>query len=259
MTHDSSPSVAFRLGSFAFFRPGTLAVLLTVSLVGVCFALGFWQVARLQWKEQLIADLAAANEEQPLTVQELPEDVEALKALNFRKVRLSGVYMDDREFHLIGRYHNGKSGYDVLTPFYVTGTDRVLLVNRGWIPLAKKDPASRPQDVSTVGEVTINGLLMYPRAGSPFLPDHDVKGNVWFSYDTDRMNAEMQLNLPPVIVEVVDAEHPKDVLPLPREDYVVELRNDHLYYAITWFSLAFSGIVIFLLAHRIKPVAGETV
>lgn len=262
-TDSAAPSTPlWHLGNIAFTRPTKLAVLLTVLLVGMCFSLGVWQVMRLQWKQGLIEELQQAQQAAPLEGKDLPVDEAGLEALNFRKVRLHGVFMDGREFHLIGRYNKGVSGYDVLVPFLVRDEARdeaqkpplVVLVNRGWIPLDHKDPATRPEPLNALnGEVTVDGLLFFPRQGSHFLPDHDTARNVWFWYDTPRMSQETGLDLPPVIVEAVDPEHPQDVLPLPREDYHIELRNDHLSYAITWFALTFAGIVIFLLAHRHKP------
>lgn len=252
----------YRLGSWDFYRPGKAAVFLTTLLVGICLALGIWQVQRLQWKESLIAELEAAKTQPPLTAAELSDDPEKLAALHFRKIRLTGVFMDDREFHLIGRYYQGALGYDVLTPFLVRDEARdeaqkkplVLLVNRGWIPLEKKDPADRPEPLSaTNGEVTVEGMLLEANRGNPFLPDHDVKGNVWFSYDIARMNTEAELEMLPILFEAVEANHPESILPYPRGDYEITLRNDHFYYAVTWFALAFSGCVIFLLAHRKKP------
>lgn len=238
-----------------FQRPTKAAIFLSTLLIGICLALGSWQIMRLQWKEGLIAELAAAQDAPPLTASELPDDAEGLKNLEFRKVRLTGVYADDREFHLIGRYWQGALGYDVLVPFLLTDTGKMILVNRGWIPLEKKDPASRPEDIRMSREITIDGLLMAPHRGSPFLPDHDIKGNVWFWYDTERMNREAGLNLPPVIVEAVELQHAPSILPIPRDTYQVELRNDHLSYAITWFALAIAGMVIFVLAHRKKDAA----
>lgn len=261
MTNDTAKIPAYRIGTWQFFRPGGVAVFLTVLLVGLCLGLGIWQVQRLQWKEARIAELELAKTEAPLTAKDLSTDEKQLEALNFRKIRLTGVFMDDREFHLIGRYHEGALGYDVLVPFLVRDEARdeaqkfplVLLVNRGWIPLDKKDPATRPEPLSaTNGEVTIDGLLLLPRAGNPFLPDHDIKGNVWFSYDIARMNKEAELNMLPVLIEAVEANHPQSILPYPRPDYEITIRNDHFYYAVTWFSLAFAGSFIFLLAHRIK-------
>lgn len=259
---DTHTGADWRLGKWEFTRPTTAAVILSVLLIGLCLALGSWQVLRLQWKESLMEELRQAQDAPPLEGRDLPNDAEGLEALNFRKVRLHGVFVEDREFHLIGRYYRGTSGYDVLVPFLVRDEARdeaqkpplVLLVNRGWIPLERKEPATRPEPLAaTNGEVTVDGLLFFPNRGSPFLPDHDVKRNVWFWYDTQRMSVETGLELPPVVVEAVDERHPKEAWPIPRADYTIELRNDHLSYAITWFSLAVAGIVIFLLAHRRTP------
>lgn len=245
-------STSLTLGKWKINRPGGMAIFLTVLLVGICLVLGIWQVQRLQWKEALIAQLQVANEAPPIEGAALPLEEKALQEFNFRKVTLTGVFMDDREFHLIGRYYQGALGYDVLTPFYLTGSSRVILVNRGWIPLEKKNPSTRPEPLENPGETKVEGMLFIPNRGNYFLPDHDVKGNVWFWYDIARMNKEAGLDMPNIIVEAVEVNHPESRLPYPRADYEITLRNDHFYYAVTWFSLALAGIIIFLLAHRKK-------
>ena len=121
------------------FRPTFWPTLLTVSMLAVLVGLGTWQLQRLEWKTQLIAERDAGLAAAALS---LPADDGQLAALEFRKVTARGRFLHDRELYVGSRTNHGKAGYHVLTPLQVEdGT--VLLVNRGWVPLDRHDPASR--------------------------------------------------------------------------------------------------------------------
>lgn len=238
-----------RWGGLTLYKPRLVPILVTVLLVGMCLGLGIWQVQRLAWKTELITQMEAAHDGQPLIKARLPENLDALVEKNFARVNLPGKFIHAHEFHRIGQYHNGQTGYDILTPFQIEGDGRIILVNRGWVPLDKKNPKNRPEDPRTDETFFLNGILLAPSPGSYFLPDHDVKDNIWFWYDIARMNQESGLHLPPVVVEMVNPDYAKGSLPIPRSDFTIALRNDHLGYAIIWFSLTVAGLVIFFLYH----------
>lgn len=244
-----------RIGGMEFVRPGLWPVVITVLMVGLCLALGVWQVQRLQWKEALIAELQAAQEQSPVTVEQLPADLAELRARNFHSVSLMGEYDYGREFHVIGRSNSEEPGYHVLTPFRIAGDGRVVLVNRGWVPQDRKEVEDRPQDVRSPGNIYLKGYILVPQGGSRFLPDHDRANNIWFWQDTAAMAEASGLELPPLVIQQVAETQGRDVFPVAKDAFDVQLRNDHFAYALMWFSLAFSGLVIFAIYHR-KPRKG---
>lgn len=248
-TPSNSQEAIWEIGALRLRKPGLWPVFITVLLVSVCFALGVWQVQRLGWKQELIAQLESRQKAAPLLTEQLPEDRDALAQENFRMAQVRGKFLYEREFHLIGKYYRGKLGYGVLTPLRLEGSGKLILVNRGWVPTHRKEPENRTEDAKESGIVTVNGMILYPQKGSRFLPDHDVKGNVWFWYDIARMEQESGLQLAPVVLESVNSNTPGNALPIPQANADVQLRNDHLQYALVWFSLACAGIIIFLLYH----------
>jgi surfeit locus 1 family protein len=252
--NDHRPTVEW--GVFTFFKPTKGPVITTILLVGLCVALGIWQLQRLQWKEGLIAELQQAQEETPVFKENLPEDLDELANKNFHSIMLPGEYVHAQEVHVIGRSINGEPGFNIYTPFRIADDGRMVLVNRGWVPQSKKQVADRPEDPQFDGLVFASGFISVPQGGSFFLPDHDVKGNVWFWPDIARINAEKGLDLPPFVIEAVNDTPAPNVLPLPRGDNEVELRNDHFNYALMWFSMAFAGMVIFFIYH-LKSVKGD--
>ncbi len=231
----------------SFVRPRPVAWFFFLLAFGTCMALGSWQVERLKWKEGVIAALAEANRGDVLTA--LPVNAEELAALQFRKITLSGTWRGDTEFHLAPRYFKDKFGYHVVTPF-VLADDRVVLVNRGWVPASKKDPATRPQ-TQVKGRATIQGLVRIGAERSYFSPRNQPEKNIWFGRDSDAMAASAGLtNLVPAMVDIVGTQDLK-ALPIP-SDGTIRLRNDHLSYILTWYGIALGILVIFLVYHHKK-------
>ena len=225
-------------------KPLFWPTVMTVPMVLGCLALGTWQVQRLQWKTALIAERHARRVAPP--VDGLPAKFDVAKD-DLRKVRIVGKFHNDKELFLAARSHRGNAGYDLVTPFTVTG-DGTILINRGWIPLSRKEPVTRAPGQSQ-GETTVVGYLRMPPPQGWFVPDNEPAKNFWFWIDVPAMARHAGLkNVKPYILEAGPAEN--------RGGYPIggvtrfELPNDHLQYVITWYAMAVIGIVVYLLFHR---------
>lgn len=231
----------------SFVRPTWIAWFFFLFAFGLCLVAGSWQVNRLAWKEGLIAEIAAANAGVPLSA--LPEDVAELDALQFHKISLTGTWRGDIEFHLTPRYFRDQFGYWVISPFTLVD-GRSVLVNRGWVPAAKKLPETRPE-TAVKGKATITGMVRVGPERSYFTPPSQPEKNVWFGRDVADMAAFAKLEqVVPVMVDMVGVQDAKH-LPVP-SDGVIRLRNDHLSYIFTWYGIALGIVVIFILYHRKK-------
>lgn len=230
--------------TMCFRKPELIPLLFLFGTVTLTSGLGIWQVQRLQWKNALIARIEAAQAQPPLT--QLPASAEDLE---FRRIALQGRFLFDKELHLGAKYHEKQVGYHLLTPFAPTGhKDATLLVDRGWVPADKKEPGKRPKSVIQKSTQVI-AVLLTPEKKRLFSPDNAPDRNLWFYEDIPVMEQATGLPLYPLVaVEVGQAE--KDVLPIPGEGRFI-LRNDHLSYAITWFSLSLIALVMFVLYHRV--------
>lgn len=253
-SNDNRPTVVWK--SFTFYKPTFAAWVSTIVLVSLCLALGAWQVQRLSWKKELITQLEVKNKELPMVKGRLPENIDDLEKEQFRSITLPGEFLHDHEFPIMGRYHNGEVGYDIVTPFKIADDGRLVLVNRGWVPLAKKDPKNRPEDQRFGGLSFASGMIMLPQKANMFMPAHDLKDNIWFWYDIAKMEEVSGLKFAPIIIESINSSPIKDTLPIPKETGQISLRNDHLSYAFIWFSLALSGLTIFFIYH-LKEMKGD--
>lgn len=217
-----------------------MAIIATIFAFLLLSFLSAWQVQRLFQKEALIASLAAAKQAKP--GDGLPKS-EDLSSLGFRTFTLKGRFLHDKEFHLAARYYKGKLGYHILTPFLLAKPDaRIILLNRGWVASEQKNQAAHPE-----GEQTLVAMLRTDRDHNFFTPHQTVEKNIWFWRDIANMSQVSQLNLLPVTGDVLGKAEPQ-ILPIPTDGDIL-LRNDHLGYAITWFAIGLSALVIFFFYH----------
>jgi surfeit locus 1 family protein len=231
------------------FRPKPLPILLTVLMVAVLLGLGVWQLQRLEWKTDLIAELEQRTAAAPIS---LTEALETPDAVEYRPVRVTGRWLHDRTLHLVARTYRGAPGLHLVTPLRLSD-GRSLLVDRGWVPLTHVDPARREAG-RPEGIVTVVGLARLPGwTGSEFAkPENDPADNEWLWIDAEAMAAAVGLERPiaDLYLSARDDQHPGDYPVGGRTR--VELENNHLQYAITWFVLAAAAIVVFGLSQRRK-------
>jgi surfeit locus 1 family protein len=231
-------------------KPLLWPTLMTLPAVLGALALGTWQVQRLQWKNALVAERQARRDAPPLAA--LPERFEPAQH-EFRKVRVTGRLLHDKEMYLAARSLRGNAGYHLITPLALDGT--TVLVNRGWIPLDRKLPDTRKPG-NAAGTVTIEGYLRAETGPGWFTPNNEPDRNFWFTVDIAAMARRHGLEkVAPFYIEAGPAENPGGypVGGITR----FELPNDHLQYAIIWYAMAVIGIVIYLLYHRRRAREGQ--
>ena len=218
----------------------------------ICFAilvsLGVWQLQRLAWKEALIARIAARIHQPPENLPAQPQWA-ALRPgdYDYRHVRARGHYLPGEILIFRGSApavadRNVGPGYQVMTPFALDSGGTVL-VNRGFAPLAWKDrPEIRTAPPS--GPVEIAGLMRVPEDRNEFTPaDEPVKG-LWYTRDPAAMAAALKLQNPAPFALDLDADPQAKGWP---HGGATELNipNNHLSYAWTWFGLAATLVGVF--------------
>ena len=212
----------------------------------LCLGLGAWQIQRLHWKEGLIAERAAAVAAPAIPV---PQDDSRGPGDGIPPRHRQGVFLNDKEIFLGATSEGGVNGYHILTPLR-EADGRIVFVNRGFIPAELRDRAKRQASEPT-GPVRIEGLLRLPPEGRPnwFLPDNRPDLNYWFWVDLPAMAAADKLDhVAPFYIDADAAPNPGG---WPRGGVTrLALPNNHLQYAITWFSLAVAMIVIYVVFHR---------
>lgn len=221
-----------------------VALLLAVLGIAVLVALGVWQVERRAWKLDLIARVDARLAAAPVAAPGPDAWPDLTRAANeYERVEATGHFLHDREVAVLAVTQFG-SGYWILTPLETP--DFTLLVNRGFVPQNKRDPATRGEGQIS-GEVTITGLLRLTEPHGGFLRRNDPAGDRWYSRDVPAIADARGLG--PIAPYFVDADGTPNPGGLPVGGLtVVHFRNSHLSYALTWFALAggLAGLTLFV-------------
>jgi surfeit locus 1 family protein len=232
--------------------------LLIAAVIGIGFlsGLGAWQLRRLAWKENLLAQIAARRDATPAPLP--PRDAwPTLKPedYDYRRVILRGTFDHARESYLFRASADGAAGgapgYEVVTPLMLDGGGAVF-VNRGFVPEEKKPPAARPEG-QIAGAVEITGLMRRPESRNLFTPADEPEKNLWFTRDPAALAAHWGLaGAAPFTVDAGPAENPGG---WPRGGAtVLNIPNNHLSYALTWFALAatLAGVAAVYVLRREK-------
>ncbi|WP_435536144.1 SURF1 family protein [Azospirillum sp. ST 5-10] len=198
-------------------------------------ALGVWQLQRRAWKHDLIARVEERVGAAPVPAPG-PAAWPAVDAARdeYRRVRTAGRFRHEDET-LVRAVTDLGGGFWVLTPFR---TDRgfTVLVNRGFVPPERRDPASRAAG-QIAGETTVTGLLRVSEPGGGFLRANDPAAGRWYSRDVAAIAAARGLG--EVAPYFIDADATANPGGLPAGGLtVVAFSDHHLVYALTWFALA---------------------
>jgi surfeit locus 1 family protein len=172
--------------------------LLFVALIPItAFALGTWQVQRLDWKTKLIAKFEDRLVKPPLP---LPPrlDPNAIPEFDYRRIVARGKFRHDQEMLVGPRLHEGEDGFFVITPLERGDGMSTVLVNRGWVSRKLKDQKDRPLGVPR-GEVAVEGLLREPIQKNYFTPDNRPDKGQYFFPDVEEM-AELT-GSQPILIE----------------------------------------------------------
>ena len=138
------------------------------------------------------------------------------------------------------------SGYQIVTPFQLEDTGQRILVNRGWVPMAKKDPKTRPEG-QTKAVMEIRGIVRKQEEKPKLTPDvWDVRGLEWHYRDV--LSFATILDTLPLCIDA-DSKGTGEGGPIGGQT-PVHLRNEHTQYIITWFSLSAISAMIFYKFRR---------
>ena len=153
-------------------------------------------------------------------------------------MKVRGTFDNTKERHFLATFE-GASGFFLYTPL-TTDDGRILFVNRGFVPYDHKEQSTRPESLAS-GSRTITGLARVAPAGKPgsMVPDNDVRANIFYWKDLKAMASSTGLAGARLVPFFVDADRRPGSPTLPVGGVtVVDLPNDHLQYAITWYGLA---------------------
>ena len=194
----------------------------------VFVTLGSWQIVRLNWKNNLILEIENSLKNPPVELTK--SNVE-----NYLKIKTSGSIDLEKQIYLYNLNDTGTPGFEVINPILINDTN--YLINRGWIPFEKKNS----QEINVFDENDIIGTLKLQGRKNIFKPDNDLEENYWFSLNREDILKFTGKEFSKYIIYLngnYQAPKPKKI--------TANISNNHQKYALTWFSLAISILLLYL-------------
>jgi len=190
--------------------------------------LGKWQVDRLYWKLDVLEKIDRKIAAAPVLLPSKPSE----SVHKYLSVEVSGQFTRESIRVLASKKRYG-AGYRIIHVFQTNG--RRLLVDLGFLGLEADYDIDLDSDISVVGN------LHWPDEVDNFTPEPDLKNNIWFARDVKRVASALQTE--PILIILKDSTlKDKNINPMPID--TSHIPNDHLQYAITWFSLAIIWILM---------------
>jgi surfeit locus 1 family protein len=227
------------------FRPYPVMTIATLVALIILVALGNWQMRRLAWKEDLIAQVTTRADLPPVALEDALASGEAAD-LSYTPVAVRGRFDHAREVQVFGQNLDGYAGYFVYTPLERDGRPTVI-VNRGFVPASLQDPESRIEG-QVSGDVRVTGLIRTSRTAHAFQPRNDAAAGTWFVPNLDEMATAM--GAARVVPVFIDADATPNPGGWPQGGQTrIAFRNSHLGYALTWYGLAVTLLAVYIAVH----------
>jgi surfeit locus 1 family protein len=201
-------------------------------IILVLLSLGSWQLYRLNWKLNLISEIENSLKNNPVELSKSDKK-------NYLRIKTSGQIDFDKQIYLYNLNKSGKPGFEVINPILIGNEN--YLINRGWIAFDQKDQS----EINFVNEDKIIGTLKLQTKASTFKPENDIEKNYWFTLNRDDVFKYTGKNFSNFIIYLngdYKTPEPKVI--------TANISNNHKKYAITWFSMAISILLIYLYFRR---------
>ena len=210
-----------------------------VLLVSLFTGLGIWQLDRAEQKRSLAAAQDVQRQLPPLS---LNSDIPEAEAIAFRQVSAAGDYLFDKTVLIENRKHQGKTGFHVITPLKLEGSNEIVLVNRGWI---SRDQYQGPGSITSPNSrVSIQGKVHIPKPpaiemGQPDLASQETPR--WPYLTLDNYTAWSDLTIAPFAILQSPGDEEGFVRHWPTTSFSDGM---HIGYAIQWFAFALIALII---------------
>jgi len=230
------------------FTPTWRATLAMLAGVVLTIALGFWQLGRADAKQALQNRIDDFARQPPLAI-----GASALKMEDvlLRRVEARGRFEPHHVIYIDNRIYKHQPGYYVFMPLRIAGSDKFVLVNRGWIA-AGAERNRAPLVKTPEGEVVVRGTATPPSERFLELSSQVADGNIWQNMVLERYRQATHLDVQPIIVQQTEALDDGLIRDWPPVDLK---RNTHLAYAVQWFALA-AAILIYYLVINVRRRSG---
>lgn len=242
--------------------PWLLKHLLVLLILLAMINLGFWQLRRLEERRSLNRNITAAMNQPAITLTGDPLNP---AELHFRRVSVTGTFDNPQAIVIRNQLWGEQPGLHLITPLRLSGSDKAVLVDRGWIPRGDSDPVPAIlTHYDLAGEITLEGIAYETQTRpsslaplDPPLKEGQTRLVAWFRVDIDRIQEQVPYPLLPVFIKQLPGPNAATDS-LPRQESGVTFdEGPHLGYAIQWFSFSIILIVTYGLFLRQELRKGQ--
>jgi surfeit locus 1 family protein len=225
-----------------FSRRWILTTLLAIVAVGVLIRLGIWQLDRLAQRRAFNARVIAQQKAKPLTLDSTTLDADLLN-MEYRAVIVMGTYDHAQQVVLRNQVWGNQPGVHLLTPLIISGTNKAVLVDRGWVPQEDVAPDKRGK-YDQPGPVTVRGVIRHPQAKPDFggVPDPPLapgqtRLDAWNIVNLERISQQVSVPLSSAYIQQSPEANPAHP-PYRSEPQLDLTEGPHFGYALQWFTFA---------------------
>ncbi len=246
MVTDPAESPSDRGSKYRFlFSPKWIAFHVLVAVVVVTMInLAFWQLRRLDERRDFNAQVRA-NANQPIAeYDDVVTDTTDPSTVEWRRVRVDGTYLPDRQFLVVNRSQNGATGRNVVNALQLADGS-LLLVNRGFVPETDDLPAIPQGPIEVVGRLRVSERRA---TGQQSDESSDALTEIR-RIDLGVLSTQFDATVEPMYVEQLESTPPDDASLQPIVAPTLD-EGPHLSYTIQWFIFSICVIVGWVLAVR---------
>ena len=233
-----------------------LLLILAVLIMLALLRLAFWQFDRAAQKQQLLNQQVSRAQQAPLDLLSISPQL--CDDYRFVPITATGRFLPDKSIYIDNRVVNAQVGYWVFTPFLLTASDTVVLVNRGWLPVGESR-AVLPDFVTSTHQQTLSGRLNRSVAAPPFWDEAYAvhKGAVWQYLPIQQYAAQMQLKVLPLVLELAINSTPETAFIVQPASISDQGVAKHRGYAWQWLAMAaafFIACCVLLFRRSDEPI-----
>ena len=196
------------------------------------FALGVWQIFRLQLKSELISKIQSNIDQPPISLMENVTNKDEFVSVEFKC-----KYIEDKSIFLYNpSVYHGKTGFNLISACKLED-ERTILVDQGFVVDKQSHHLAENE--------LIVGIIIFPKKPHYFTPINDLDKNIWFNVNISESERFLNIKLENFYIKM---NQQSKFFPI-RGKFHANIPNNHLGYSITWFSLA---LAIFLISLRLK-------
>ena len=207
--------------------------------IGLTLFLGNWQLQRLEWKKDLINEFNDLANQKPLSLS-----IGKMKYKNmdeFTKIISKGTVDRSKKIFFPAKTYNGKNGFFIAS-LLTDNHNNQYLIDEGWFEYNKLDYFKNNSDIISA---EILGYLRYPTEKKMFTPKNSPETNEWYYYDLQEIQKYFQTEINQKFFIKNMTNYSEEFLLPSTVNH--NFSNNHLQYAITWFLMSFSILIIFII------------